>query len=71
MRAYNGEGIQHIAFACDDLLGVWDRLKAIGTPFMTPPPATYYEMLAERLPGHGEPAFGRGAKLQPLSPAMR
>ena len=22
---------------------------------MTAPPATYYEMLAERLPGHGEP----------------
>jgi 4-hydroxyphenylpyruvate dioxygenase len=22
---------------------------------MTPPPATYYDMLAERLPGHGEP----------------
>ena len=22
---------------------------------MTPPPDTYYEMLAERLPGHGEP----------------
>lgn len=55
LRAYNGEGIQHIAFACDDLPGVWDRLKAIGIPFMTPPPATYYEMLAERLPGHGEP----------------
>ncbi|MEI6487195.1 MAG: 4-hydroxyphenylpyruvate dioxygenase [Sphingomonadales bacterium] len=54
LRAYNGEGIQHIAFACDDLLAVWDRLQAIGTPFMTPPPATYYEMLAERLPGHGE-----------------
>jgi len=55
LRAYNGEGIQHIAFACDDLLGAWDRLEALGTPFMTPPPATYYEMLAERLPGHGEP----------------
>jgi 4-hydroxyphenylpyruvate dioxygenase len=55
LRAYNGEGIQHIAFACDDLIAVWDRLKAIGTPFMTPPPATYYEMLDERLPGHGEP----------------
>jgi 4-hydroxyphenylpyruvate dioxygenase len=55
LRAYNGEGIQHIAFACDDLPAVWDRLKAIGTPFMSPPPATYYEMLAERLPGHGEP----------------
>jgi 4-hydroxyphenylpyruvate dioxygenase len=55
LRAYNGEGIQHIAFACDDLLGGWDTLHAMGTPFMTAPPATYYEMLAERLPGHGEP----------------
>jgi 4-hydroxyphenylpyruvate dioxygenase len=55
LRAYNGEGIQHIAFSCDDLLGVWDRLKALGTPFMTRPPQTYYEMLDERLPGHGEP----------------
>ncbi len=55
LRAYNGEGIQHIAFICDDLLGCWDRLKASGTPMMSPPPATYYEMLEERLPGHGEP----------------
>ncbi|MGH6786659.1 MAG: 4-hydroxyphenylpyruvate dioxygenase [Novosphingobium sp.] len=56
LRAYNGEGIQHIAFICDDLIAVWDRLKGFGTPMMSPPPATYYEMLAERLPGHGEPA---------------
>lgn len=55
LRAYNGEGIQHIAFSCDDLLATWDRLRTVGTRFMTPPPATYYEMLAERLPGHGEP----------------
>lgn len=55
LRAYNGEGIQHIAFLCDDLIDAWDRLKALGTPFMTAPPATYYEMLEERLPGHGEP----------------
>ena len=55
LRAYNGEGIQHIAFLCDDLLGVWDQLKAGGTPFMSPPPDAYYEMLEERLPGHGEP----------------
>jgi 4-hydroxyphenylpyruvate dioxygenase len=55
LRAYNGEGIQHIAFLCDDLLACWDRLKATGTPFMSAPPATYYEMLEERLPGHGEP----------------
>lgn len=55
LRAYNGEGIQHIAFQCDDLIACWDRLNSLGTPFMTPPPDTYYEMLEERLPGHGEP----------------
>ncbi len=55
LRAYNGEGIQHIAFICDELLSTWDKLKALGTPFMTAPPATYYEMLEGRLPGHGEP----------------
>lgn len=53
--AYNGEGIQHVAFACDDLLACWDRLKALGLPFMTAPPETYYEMLEQRLPGHGQP----------------
>ncbi len=55
LRQYNGEGIQHIAFICDDLLGSWDALKAMGTSFNPAPPATYYEMLEERLPGHGEP----------------
>ena len=55
LRAYNGEGIQHIAFICDDLLETWDRLRQSGTPFMAPPPDTYYELLDERLPGHGEP----------------
>ena len=52
---FNGEGIQHIAFITDDLLATWDKLKALGLNFMTPPPATYYEMLPERLPAHGEP----------------
>jgi 4-hydroxyphenylpyruvate dioxygenase len=55
LRAYNGEGIQHIAFSCDDLPASWDRLKALGTPFAPPPPKAYYDMLEERLPGHGEP----------------
>jgi 4-hydroxyphenylpyruvate dioxygenase len=54
LRQYNGEGIQHIAFRCDDLPACWDRLKALGTRFMTAPSTTYYEMLEERLPGHGE-----------------
>jgi 4-hydroxyphenylpyruvate dioxygenase len=55
LMAYNGEGIQHIALICDDLIECWDALKTKGLPFMTAPPGTYYEMLEERLPGHGEP----------------
>ena len=54
LRDFNGEGIQHIAFSCDDLVACWDNLKARGIPFMTAPPETYYEMLSERLPDHGE-----------------
>ena len=56
LREYKGEGIQHIAFSCNDLIACWDRLKAIGVSFMSPPPDSYYDMLDERLPGHGEPA---------------
>jgi len=55
LMQYNGEGIQHIAFSCDDLISCWDRLKKQGVPFMTSPPDAYYEMLEQRLPGHGEP----------------
>jgi len=55
LMAYNGEGIQHIAFSTDNILDTWDQLKARGVPFMNAPPDTYYEMLNERLPGHGEP----------------
>ena len=54
LREFNGEGIQHIAFSCDDLVACWDNLKARGIPFMTAPPDTYYDMLSERLPNHGE-----------------
>jgi 4-hydroxyphenylpyruvate dioxygenase len=55
LREFNGEGIQHIAMSCENLYEVWDRLKEFGTPFAPAPPATYYEMLEGRLPGHGEP----------------
>ena len=54
LMQYNGEGIQHIAFACNDLLKTLDALKARGVSFMTPPPDAYYEMLEDRLPGHGQ-----------------
>ncbi len=62
LREFGGEGIQHIAFSCDDLIGCYDRLEALGTPFMTAPPATYYEMLDKRLPGHGEPVEDLAAR---------
>ncbi len=53
---HRGEGIQHIALSCDDLPGCVDQLRANGVELMTAPPDTYYEMLDERLPGHGEDA---------------
>ena len=52
---HRGEGIQHIAFGCEDLAATCDRLRARGLPFMDPPPPAYYEALDERLPGHGQP----------------
>lgn len=55
LMRFNGEGIQHIALACNDLPAVWDRLRERGVPFMAPPPDSYYDMLEARLPGHGEP----------------
>lgn len=55
LRAYNGEGIQHIALASGDLYTSLDALKAGGLAFAPPPPAAYYRQLEQRLPGHGEP----------------
>ncbi|MDB6082975.1 MAG: hppD [Gammaproteobacteria bacterium] len=54
IQQYRGEGIQHVALRTDDILRTWDRLHANGLEFMTPPPDTYYEMLEERVPGHGQ-----------------
>ena len=54
LMAFNGEGIQHIALLSDDLLQSIDSLRQAGVPLMTAPPQTYYEMLDERLPNHGE-----------------
>ena len=55
LMQFNGEGIQHIALLSDDLLATLDKLRQAGVPLMKAPPATYYEMLDGRLPGHGEP----------------
>jgi 4-hydroxyphenylpyruvate dioxygenase len=54
LMKYNGEGIQHIALLCDDLIASVDSLRKAGVPLMSAPSATYYQMLEERLPGHGE-----------------
>jgi 4-hydroxyphenylpyruvate dioxygenase len=55
LMRFNGEGIQHIALLSDDLPATLDALRNAGVPLMAAPPATYYEMLDGRLPGHGEP----------------
>ena len=54
LMQFNGEGIQHIALLSDDLLSSIDKLRDMGIPLMTAPNETYYKMLDERLPGHGE-----------------
>ncbi|MBV8465626.1 MAG: 4-hydroxyphenylpyruvate dioxygenase [Burkholderiales bacterium] len=54
LMKFNGEGIQHIALFTNDIIKSIDMLKEAGVPLMTAPRDTYYEMLEERLPGHGE-----------------
>jgi 4-hydroxyphenylpyruvate dioxygenase len=55
LMKFNGEGIQHIALICDDLLATVDSLALAGVPLMSAPSDNYYEMLDARLPGHGQP----------------
>jgi len=55
LMQFNGEGIQHVALLTDDLLQTVDKLALAGVPLMTAPNDIYYEMLEERLPGHGQP----------------
>ncbi|HLT28384.1 MAG TPA: 4-hydroxyphenylpyruvate dioxygenase [Zeimonas sp.] len=54
LMQFNGEGIQHIALLTDDLVASIDALQMAGVPLMSAPNDIYYEMLEERLPGHGE-----------------
>ncbi|MDF1655715.1 MAG: 4-hydroxyphenylpyruvate dioxygenase [Coxiellaceae bacterium] len=51
---YKGEGIQHIALGTDDIYQSVEDLQNIGMKFLDTP-ITYYRMIDERLPGHGEP----------------
>ena len=66
LMKFNGEGIQHVALLTDDLMKTVDELQMAGIPLMTAPNDIYYEMLEERLPGHGLPVGelqGRGLLL--------
>jgi len=84
LRAYNGEGIQHLALATDDIFATVDRLRANGIRFQDTP-ETYFDLIDKRLPGHGhsvdemrkrrilidgEPETGGGLLLQIFTETM-
>src|SRR6201984_474924 len=51
--AYHGEGIQHVALGTKDIFATVETLRAHNVAFQDTPD-TYYDLLATRLPGHGE-----------------
>lgn len=53
LDAYRGEGIQHVALSCTDIYATVESLRDAGITFLTTP-ATYFEAIDSRLPGHGE-----------------
>jgi 4-hydroxyphenylpyruvate dioxygenase len=53
LREYQGEGIQHIALASDDIITTVDALCANGIEFQDTPD-TYYEGVPGRVAGHHE-----------------
>jgi 4-hydroxyphenylpyruvate dioxygenase len=62
LMQFNGEGIQHIALLTDDLADTIDKLALAGVRLMSAPNDVYYEMLDERLPGHGHAVPGLQAR---------
>jgi len=52
LKEYKGEGIQHLAFATEDIFATVDTLRANGIRFQESP-ETYFDMIDQRLPGHG------------------
>jgi 4-hydroxyphenylpyruvate dioxygenase len=78
LKEYKGEGIQHLAFATDDIFATVDAMRANGVRFQDSPD-TYYDMIDQRIPGHahdvramrerrilidGSPETGEGLLLQ-------
>jgi 4-hydroxyphenylpyruvate dioxygenase len=53
LREYNGEGIQHIALTTPDIYATVEKLRDAGVVFQSTP-ETYYELIDERVPNHGE-----------------
>jgi 4-hydroxyphenylpyruvate dioxygenase len=54
LMKFSGEGIQHVALLTDNLMQTVDELQMAGVALMSAPNEVYYEMLDERLPGHGQ-----------------
>jgi 4-hydroxyphenylpyruvate dioxygenase len=53
LRVYQGEGIQHVALATDDIFATVDAMRANGIRFQDTPDS-YFDMIDARLPGHGQ-----------------
>ena len=53
LSEYNGEGIQHIALGSTDIFATVDQFTDNGLPLQTTID-TYFDLIDERLPGHGE-----------------
>lgn len=49
---YEGEGIQHIAVATDDILTTVAEMRARGIEFLSTPPQAYYDAVPLRLEAH-------------------
>lgn len=54
LRAYKGEGIQHVAMGSRDIYTSVEALRSNGLPFMPKPPQAYYDRIDARVPEHGE-----------------
>lgn len=50
LRAYNGEGIQHVALGTTDIHASVEAMRGGGIGFLDTP-ETYYELLPKRIPG--------------------
>lgn len=64
---YEGEGVQHIAVATDDIIKTVSQLKSRGVEFLPPPPQAYYDDIPRRLGAHKNRLQEDLGELQKLS----